>query len=673
MRKSFISPKKLLDVLIISDNDPDVIRGQYHANAARIPVLYFLGLINAWTLVFAFYNSAPELLTIYIPAVLTALVLTRMYYWHVSRSEIPDPQTALKALRKTNVFATVFSALFALWALSFLPYGGDKEHGYIAFYCGTSVVGCVLCLMHVKPAANGVILVGVSALVIAAIYSSGETLEVAKAVNFALVAAAMAFMVRRSHHEFKALIKSRMRLIEQQQTLLERQAETQRLSDENFRLANQESLTGLANRRFFFRELDEILERDQISGGDVVMGVLDLNDFKGINDSHGHLVGDKLLQEVASRLSSVCPEDALLARLGGDEYGIVLRQNMTDDELLAFGDRVIAALEEQICFPEATLEVSASIGLARKVEDEITGDDLYERADYALYQSKRSGGAVNVTLYSPQHALEVFRKGQLERTIRSGALDREVFSVFQPVVDINTEEVVAFEALARWNSPEYGTVPPSLFIPIAERIGVIDRVTTVLFDQALEALSNWPQEVRLSFNLSARTVTSQRYAESLIERIRLSGIDPSRIDFEITETAMVRDFEQVFATITMLKAGGVGISLDDFGTGYSSLKHLHRLPLDKIKIDRSFVANIRTNPVSYKIVKSLLALSREMNISCVVEGVETASELSVVHDLGGTMVQGYYYSKPVPADEAIRFLTRNVSNGQESILPATMA
>ncbi|EPN67450.1 GGDEF domain/EAL domain protein, partial [Pseudomonas syringae pv. actinidiae ICMP 19101] len=219
-----------------------------------------------------------------------------------------------------------------------------------------------------------------------------------------------------------------------------------------------------------------------------------------------------------------------------------------------------------------------------------------------------------------------------------------------------TCETVAFEALARWNSPELGAVSPAHFIPIAERIGMINKLTAPLLTQALQRASSWPAPIRLSFNLSAHDCATWESVSTIVEIIENSGFDASRLDLEITETAVMQDIAQVQQAIAQFRQLGCGISLDDFGTGFSSLSQLHALALTKLKIDRSFVTGVHDNPASYKIVKSLVALSQDMSLGCVIEGVETQDELNALTSLGCTMVQGYFYSPPISFAETLAWL-----------------
>ncbi len=387
--------------------------------------------------------------------------------------------------------------------------------------------------------------------------------------------------------------------------------------------------------------------------------MLDVDGFKPINDLYGHKAGDELLVLVSRRLAQECGPDVCLSRLGGDEFAIIVA-DASRDAMMTLGNGLIAALREPFRLKEAIVEIGCTVGFACRSAAQLQSElSLFERADYALYQGKRAGRG-QVICFSADHEAEIRTATEIERALRSAALEDELSVLFQPIVDIRTRETVGFEALARWQNAAIGPVSPAVFIPIAERAGIVDRLTRVLLEKALRAARQWPETLTLSFNLSARDISCSGCALWLTRIISESGFPAARIDFEITETAVMHDFEQALATITALRTLGCGISLDDFGTGYSSLRQLHSLPLTKIKIDRSFVTDIDSNEISYKIVQSMISLSREMGLGCIVEGVETAAEAAVLEQLGGSLVQGYLYSKPLSDTAARDFALRSL-------------
>jgi diguanylate cyclase (GGDEF)-like protein len=442
--------------------------------------------------------------------------------------------------------------------------------------------------------------------------------------------------------------------------MVDAQKQTQMLSNDNLRLANLDSLTDLPNRRAFFAHLDEVFARAQAQGTRLALGIVDLDGFKSVNDVYGHNTGDKLLVEMATRLSAIRPSDAFfMSRLGGDEFAYVITDAPDDALLIALGDEITACLRKPCLLPEATVQISSSVGIAVYPEMANTSEQLFERADYALYHGKDTNRG-RAILFTAEHAATINDDAKIEQALKTADLERELSVVFQPIVDIRSQTTNGFEALARWNSPVLGNVSPARFIPIAERASIIGTLTKPLLRKALAEASQWPAHLRLSFNLSAYDLNSAEGTLAIVSIIEAGSFNARRLDLEITETAFTHDFEQVQRSIEMLRLLGCGISLDDFGTGYSSLSRLHALPLTKIKIDRTFVTDLHEIPASLKIVKSLLALSRDMGLDCVIEGVETQEEMAALRKLGGQMVQGYFYSPPIKADQVSAYLNQSV-------------
>ncbi|MBX9651095.1 MAG: EAL domain-containing protein [Xanthobacteraceae bacterium] len=624
-------------------DNPELLKAQYRAFSRQLPLMYFILLTNTWALAVSHYADAPVWLTVSIPALFTVLCGIRVAGWWRSRSVVPTAEIAFRALTLTNRLTGILTVAFSAWALGLYPYGDQLSRAHVAFYMAITVIACIFSLMHLRPAAFTVA-ISANIVFIAFFGSSGNLTFMAMAANALLVTIAMMFILQANYLDFAQMVDGRTSL--------------KALSNENFRLANLDSLTGLPNRRQFFARLDEEFLAAQTQGYRLAVGVVDLDGFKPVNDIYGHAVGDKLLIAVGERLQAACGE-AHVARLGGDEFALIFKE-VSDVELLKRGEKICTALRKTFDLTEANVQISGSVGFTVFPELASNAADLYEQADYALYHSKRTSRG-NAVLFSTEHEAEIHRNAKIERALRAADLDEELSVVFQPVVDARTERTVAFEALARWNSPTLGHVPPDQFIPVAERAGIVTRLMRVLLEKALIVVADWPEDIRLSFNVSNHDINSPEGVIRIIGIILKSGVDPRRIDFEITETAIMRDFEQAQSAITTLKTFGCGVSLDDFGTGFSSLSQLHALPLTKIKIDRSFVAQLDERPASYKIVKSLIALSRDMELGCVIEGVETENELKALLNLGGFEIQGYYYSPPLPASELAAFLDAPVA------------
>lgn len=625
----------------VSTDSTELLRAQLDALSRLIPLLYFIVVANAWVLALTFVGKAPDWLSVYVAIVLSAICAFRLVQWWRRKGiRLTDAQAA-QELRRTNKISLVLGALFSSWAIALFPYGDAYAQAYVGIFLAITMLGSMLCLLHLRSAA---IIVAVTVSIPFAIFfaSTGIPALIGTAINVSLVTVAVVIVILIQYRDFTRMIEAQKR--------------TELLSNENLLLANLDSLTGLPNRRAFFAHLDEVFGAAQARDTRIALGIIDLDGFKPVNDLYGHAVGDKLLAAVAERLSSHCPSETFfMSRLGGDEFAYVVVDAPDNEALVTQGRHIAGLLRAPFVLPDAIVQISGSVGISVYPEMARGPGQLYERADYALYHGKstRRGGAI---LFSADHEAQINSDARVEQALKRADLARELSVVFQPIVDIRTQAVTGFEALARWVSPTIGNVSPGEFIPVAERAGIIGSLTRPLLRKALAAAAQWPEDKRLSFNLSAYDLNSAESALAIVALIEKGPFDPRRLDLEITETAFTHDFEQVQRSIEMLRALGCGFSLDDFGTGYSSLSRLHALPLTKIKIDRSFVTGLHNSPASYKIVKSLLALSRDMGLDCVIEGVETSEEMAALRQLGGLMVQGYFYSAPIREEQVAVYL-----------------
>jgi diguanylate cyclase (GGDEF)-like protein len=632
MKKTLLGVQALMSV---PKDNPGLVKAQYIALSRQLPMMYFILLINTLMLAGTHYAVAPRWLVVYCPLVMTLFGLIRAVEWVRTRRRPRSPAQMLAALKRTNMLAPFVATAFTAWSLALFPYGDSYTQAHVAFYMAITVIGCIFCMMHLLPAALATTAVVNSAFVVFFASTSIITF-VATAIDVLLVSIAMLIILKAQYADFTRLVNI--------------QAHTAKLSEENLHLANQDSLTGLANRRQFFTRLDTLLSRARDQEVRLAVGLIDLDGFKPVNDLYGHSIGDRLLYQVGQRLTGLLDEHVHLARLGGDEFALIMTQALSDEQLRAFGEKICASMREPFLLVDIPIQISASLGIATFPDQASSATEVYEYADYALYQSKRHRPGT-VCLFSADHRQQLNREGLTEQALRRADLAHEFHVVFQPIVDVHSERTVAFEALARWESRELGNVPPSEFIPIAERIGMVNRLTVPLLRKALDVAVTWPAGIRLSFNLSAHDCGSEEAAQQIVELIKSSHFDPACLDLEITETAVIQDLLQTQRAISLFRELGCGISLDDFGTGYSSLSQIHALSLTKLKVDRTFVTDIHLDPASFKIVKSLVALCQDMKLECIVEGVETTAELGALKNLGCTWAQGYLFSKPMRAND----------------------
>ncbi|MBE7197654.1 MAG: EAL domain-containing protein [Parafilimonas terrae] len=605
----------------------------------QVPTLYGLLSINACALALTHAALAPTILTLGLPGLLVVICLVRAIQWMRMRPEAFDETRARRQLRQTTVLTAIFSTLFVSWAMALNAYGGPFEQGHVAIFVAITVIGCIFCLTHLPVAALLVTGIVMSVFLFCCITSQNRVF-LAIAMNTAFVTAVMVRVLNNNYRAFVALVAS--------------QAEASRLSEENARLAHTDSLTGLPNRRYFFQKLDELIRASAEDETRFALAIFDLDRFKPINDTYGHIVGDRVLATTGRRLAAFASADVTVARLGGDEFGMLVRSPGPPDEIIAFCDTICAALQKPIRLRNLRVVMGCSGGLAKYPRAGREADALFDRADYALYHSKEHRRG-KTTLFSQAHEDAIRVERAVESALRSADLAAEMEMHYQPILDTVAGEIVLVEALARWTSPALGRVAPDQFIAAAERCGMIHTVTLTLLRKALADSARLPPEVGLSFNLSAQDLVSPETVAAILAAVRESGLDPRRLTLELTETALMHDFEQAKQAITTLRTLGIQIALDDFGTGYSSLGYVHCLPLDKIKIDRSFVADIDTN-LGCSLISTILNLCGNLGIIGIAEGIETVEQLEAVRRYGCRYVQGYLIGKPMPMPDLLHRL-----------------
>jgi len=502
--------KAAKEIAAVPKNNSDLLIAQYRAFTFQMPLMYVILMINTWGLAATHMHMAPRWMTIYIPVVMTVLSAVRVIGWLRRSKQDATRDIALKALSRTQRLSGMIALAFTLWALVLFPYGGAYEKAHVAFYMAITVIGVIFCLMHLRSAAFTVAFIVNGSFVI--FFSlSGNLVFVAIAINTALVSAAMLAILLVHYRDFTGMVSARA---------------------ENFRLANVDSLTGLANRRAFFSYLDNAYARAKSDGTRLAVGIIDLDSFKPVNDIYGHATGDKLLQTIGMRLGKVCPENYYVARLGGDEFSIVASNFGDTSELVATGELICSAIRTAAPLGDTTLRIGGSMGFS--VYPDMASDtvQLFANADYALYHGKRTGRG-RVTLFSVDHDAKIRSDAKIEQALQHANLEDELTVVFQPIINVSSRSTIGFEALARWSSPTLGSVTPAQFIPVAERTGMILTITQTLLKKALAHALLWPGHIRLSFNLSAHDLSSSESVNDIIVQIERSGFNPARIDLNI--------------------------------------------------------------------------------------------------------------------------------------------
>jgi diguanylate cyclase (GGDEF)-like protein len=419
-------------------------------------------------------------------------------------------------------------------------------------------------------------------------------------------------------------------------------------------LAFNDSLTGLPNRAFFRQQFNLELQQMERLGGELALLCIDLDNFKAVNDTLGHPVGDELLRAVGDRLRNRV-QNAIIARLGGDEFAVVISEGSDGDSTGKMAQQLLTALIEPYRIQGHDLTVSASIGIALHPADGRDTDTLLKNADLALYQAKQEGRGTYRFFESDMNERAQQRR-ILEADLRRALSGGEFELYFQPLFDLANEKISAFEALLRWNHPTRGLVSPVEFIPVAEETGLIVPIGNWVLQEACRQAMNWPADVHVAVNVSSVQFRKAGLANAVMQALAVSGLAPARLEVEITESIFLESSDATLAVLHSLRSLGIKIALDDFGTGYSSLSYLQSFPFDKIKIDRSFIQELLNRPGASAIVQAIIDLASALGMETTAEGVEDNRQLAELKLQGCSSVQGFLFSQPINARQALELL-----------------
>lgn len=435
-------------------------------------------------------------------------------------------------------------------------------------------------------------------------------------------------------------------------------SELRQVQEDYYHLAHHDTLTGLANRHDFVLQLEKALAQIR-PGESIAVQLIDLDYFKNVNDTLGHPIGDKLLQEVTKRLRCELGELDFVARMGGDEFALIQFARNQPAEAEDLANRVINSVSEPYVIDDHQVVIGASIGIAIAPGDGDLRETIMRNADLALYQAKDRGRGT-YSLFEAHMDAKMQARSALELDLRN-AIEKGEFELhYQPLVDLESEELCGFEALIRWPHPEKGNIPPAEFIPLAEETGYIVPIGEWVIREACKTAASWPEHLHISINLSAVQFRDHGLVQLVVNALGYSGLAPGRLELEITESVLLENSKATLDTLHQLKQLGVRIAMDDFGTGYSSLSYLQSFPFDRIKIDRSFIEELASGGTALNIVRAVSAMAKGMGIATTAEGVETEQQLDMVRDEGYSQIQGYYISKPLPADEIREKFLSNV-------------
>ena len=615
-----------------------LIEERYWSLRRQVPIVYLLGFVNL---------SAMELATtrtlsvgVNLPTFIAVCGLLRMLQWFWPSKKVTH-RAMVKQTQQTVWFATAVCLAVCVRCIHLLEVGDDASRMAVLLFGGLTAIGVSYGLTAYPTASRIPLILIIVPIAIVALLAKDA--QFAGAAFGLVVVAALTMRLMNAHsRHFTDVIRSRS-LIAREQELAER------AHREAVVAATTDFLTGLPNRRAFVAALDMASENGVRPS--FAIAILDLDRFKAVNDTFGHAVGDEFLREVATRLVRAIGNRGLVARLGGDEFGILLSKISSAREARSVGRDILQDVNGPAVVQGRPLIVSACCGLAiSRRRDERSPSRIMADADLALYQAKASpsdGLAVfENRMEAPRH-----RRMQIESALLGPGIQADLSVVFQPIFDLKSGAVIAHEALARWTDPRLGPVPPSEFVPIAEQLHLIGDINKRLMALAFQQAREWPAGIKLSFNLSAIQLCSAGTARAVLNALRSAGLAADRLQVEVTETALLADFERARENLTELRSAGATIVLDDFGAGYASIGYLREIRFDQIKLDGGLVTAAQHGLDGRLLLGAVIGLCEILDVTTIAEHVESEELLKLVIALGCTGAQGYWLMPPVAPEQ----------------------
>ncbi|TMJ17139.1 MAG: EAL domain-containing protein [Alphaproteobacteria bacterium] len=601
---------------------------RYRALQRQIPLLYTICLANLLGLHLAVTKGFASL--VHPSTLLIPLILIRLYHWTRTRNADMPPERIVREL-------------------TLLRGGGETEQYYVILFGSLASIGCAYGLSSFPGAARLPLLFLALPLATMLILSpiSGH---VGLGISIALIIVLILRLLSVHNESFVKLVESRVQVEAERERARRAEKAAKAEKAKARRIADTDPLTGLANRRAFLRSLGRqagLIERD---GGAATLAIVDLDGFKPINDTFGHAMGDAVLEEVGRRLTAAGGPASMIARMGGDEFALILESCGDEAEAQRAGRAICRVLEDAVFIDSREFHISGCCGLTILRAGDCNVTEALIRADTALYRAKEQGRA-GTAVFSQEMGRLQRRRTRIEQALRRPE-ERDLISlVYQPIFDISNNSLRAFEALARWEHPELGTLSPAEFIPIAEQVSAIETISDRLLEAAAAEALLWPDSVRLSFNVSAVQLCTAGCAARILAILGNRGIHPRRLQVEVTETALLVDFATARTNLQALRAAGTRIVLDDFGAGHASISYLREMQFDGIKLDGALVASVQSTG-SRRLLKGVVDLCASLGVPCVAEHIEQESELDLLRGLGCRYGQGFLLSPPLAAADA---------------------
>lgn len=638
-----------------------LLEERYRALQRQIPLLLVIILANMLGLHLA---TAAQIDLLHNPGNLLILcVVARLVHWTRNRSRLPETQKIISELRRTFFMSGFFSISFCGWAMMLFAEGDLNQQNYVILFASLAAIGSAYALSSF-PKAGRLPLLFLALPIGVRLVVSAEAAQIGVGVSLILITLLTMRLLKLHNRAFSQLVHSRSEIASER----ERACNAERIANEEKarvrKVADTDPLTELANRRAFLAAL--YAASGDTKGARIMVALVDLDGFKPINDTFGHATGDAVLVEVSQRLRKAAGAKAMVARMGGDEFALLLRCK-NEAAALRIGEKVSAALRAPYQIEGREFRISGCCGITVHRPGCRDLKFALSRGDTALYSAKQDGRG-SVALFSPEMEKVARRRAELERALRDPAVQDSIELVYQPIVELETMQLRSFEALARWHHPELGRISPAEFIPLAEQINVIEQIGEKLLRKASAQAALWPDAVKLSFNLSAVQLCSVASARRVLRTVEEQGLDPVRLQIEVTETSLLVDFEAARRNLTILRNAGARIVLDDFGAGFASISYLREINFDAIKLDGALVTAAAETQTASRLLKGVLELCASLGVPCVAEHVEEERQVELLRRLNCRYGQGYVLSAPVEAGAAAA-----IASGKLLQFPATTA
>lgn len=638
--------RALIDLFRLDTSDAELARAQFKSFSRQMPLLYGILICNALAITITYADVAAPFSTLIAPLAMCAYALQRALWWWrqpTAAATLSDAQIAYY-IRRTCRLAVIMTLAFEGWCMWIYPAGNAYAKGNLTFFLGLTEVSTVFCLMTLRAAAMRT---AVACTLPFALYFSwvdqGQWL--AQTIVLCLVSTGMMVVTLRYNEAFSQLVRSRA-------TLRKRQLETEKLSEENRRIAFSDPLSGLPNRRELLARLDRLENRHDLPANTLAVLFIDLDGFKAVNDEHGHQAGDALIRSVCLRLSQHCPPHSTLARVGGDEFAVVIEGPDAESRALALGRALLEEIALPVLVDRHVLQVGGSIGVAANTDVEGRPRELLRRADTAMYHVKTRGKG-QVAVYDVGFDEGRLRRLAIEAQIGRG-LDRGEFEVFyQPIVDAQSGAIVSVEALLRWPRRPEGPLPPDEFIEIAEATGQIHPLGLFVLERACRDAALL-DGLKLSVNVSPAQFRDPAFERQVMHVLEQTRFPPSRLQLEITEGYLLANPERVVGAVESFKAAGMSVALDDFGTGFTSIHYLRSYGFSHIKIDKSLLTGLAPGSKATMLVTGAITLACGLDMQVIAEGVESEMQADLLRAAGCHELQGYLFGRPMPLEELQR-------------------